>query len=156
MTKDSWIESDDPDRISSGMLNIVVKWVLVLFLLGALLSVSIWVFRVQFADKKGEGDAKVRVESGDNRLGQDKYFIDTYEAIKADDKKITAAYADVQEGSDPTARIRYNGVVSICTDAVAAYNSAAKAQVSMKWRPLDMPAQIDSNNPLTDCKENPK
>lgn len=127
-----------------------------IFLLIALVSVGAWVFRVVTADIKGEGDAIIKQQSAENWTKEQAAFEDLYAEIVATDRKITsAAEAKALATNDSdmrTATDTYIGTKNVCLSFVADYNAKARSFLAEEFRAADLPAQISSTNPTTDCE----
>lgn len=154
MRREPWYESENPTRVARGFSWRAALWVIGIVLFVGALSVGIWYFKVATSDIKGQGDATVKVNSADNRLFAQGNFHDLYNEIKASDKKLDQAAADVAANpGDKTYATNYTGLKAHCLDVVAQYNAAARKISQAKFRDEDLPAQIDDTNPETDCRE---
>lgn len=152
-----WYDSDNPGTVArgAGWRSAVVIVCVVAF--AGMLSAGIWAFQIATSDVKGRGDAVRTVNRGDNRLAQQAYFEQTYADVQAADRKLDQLAADKAAKVDG-ADVRYSGAVNYCLSLVGDYNAAARKQIAEKFRAVDLPAQIDTANPATDCapKETPK
>jgi hypothetical protein len=107
---------------------------------------------VALSDPVGRAEAYKTVNQAGNRLAQQAYFEQTYQDIKATDRKLTQLAVDKTAKLDG-ADIRYSGAVSFCQQLIGDYNAAARKQVASKFRDVNLPPSIDDTDPTTDCKE---
>jgi hypothetical protein len=128
------------------------SWVVLAFLLIAMLGIASWGFRVLTAETKGKGDARIAVESGTNRLGQQEFFERTYQDIEQQKGVIAQAQRSLDSGAlDPrTAQTNLDGAIQRCLSLVGDYNAQARSQRAEQFRAADLPASIDG---LTACQE---
>lgn len=132
-----------------------VKWGLIA--LGAVLALValIWGINVATSGVRGQGDAVVQRNSAANWTKAQAEFEERYATIEAQDRKIQNHYDRLQANPDDRfAETNYYGARDVCESAVADYNAKARTFLAGDFRSADLPAQIDSTNPLTDCKEN--
>jgi hypothetical protein len=141
MPRTPYYESDNPSTVVRGATWRAGVWIVCAVVFFALIGVGIWAFNVATSDVKGQGDATRQVNTGDNRLAQQAYFEQTYADIKAADQNL-----DV-----PGTPTEMSGRVIYCRRLVADYNAAARKQIASKFRAADLPAQIDTSDPTTDC-----
>ena len=122
----------------------------------ALVGIGAWVFRVLTADIKGEGDAIIKRESAENWTKEQAAFEDLYAEIVATDRKITvAAVAQAlatTESDRLTAGQVYIGTQGVCLSFVADYNAKARSFLADEFRAADLPEQIGTTDPTTDCE----
>lgn len=157
MPREPWYDSDNPDRVTWSIAWRGGLWVLGVVAVISVISIGVWAFQVATSDVKGQGDAQRQVNSADNRLFAQGNFQDLYNEIKASDRKLDQAAADVAaHPGDSFYQTNYTGLKAHCMDAVAQYNAAARKISQAKFRDEDLPAQIDDTNPATDCKESAK
>ncbi len=140
----TWLDNPNPDKVAMSAGWRIALWVIAITLFLGFLSVGTWWFQVATSDIKGQGDATRTVNSGDNRLAQQEFFERTYADIKAADKNLDVPGNEIEQA----------GRVLYCNDLVATYNAAARSQRAEKFRAVDLPPQIDTLDPTTDCKEN--
>lgn len=132
-----------------------VKWGLIALAAVLALVALIWGLNVATSGVRGQGDAVVQRNSAANWTKAQADFEERYAHIEAQDRKIQAHYDRLQ--ADPDSRFaetNYYGARDNCESAVAGYNAKARTFLAGDFRSADLPAQIDSTNPLTDCKEN--
>jgi len=116
-----------------------------------------WGVKVATSDAKGAGDAQIKINSGDNRIASQEAFEALYAQIQAYDRNLDQAAADKAEHSgDDFYATNYSGLVKTCNDAISQYNADARKVSRAKWLTKDLPYEIDTANPLTDCKETGK
>lgn len=139
-----WHQSDNPTTVVGGATWRIVVTALAITAVFAAVSVGVWWLRVATSDIKGRGDATRTVNSGDNRLAQQAYFEQTYADIKAADLNLDLPGDDTQRA----------GRTAYCRRLVADYNAAARTQRSDAFRSADLPAQISTADPATDCEAN--
>lgn len=172
--RDKWHDSDDPERFARGAGWFGLKWgtifVIAILALSAAIGAVAWAAGVFTSDIKGRGDTIVRKNSANNRISAQAFFEDTYATVKAQDRKIDIAQqalADFQQTPRPSEdvvkaqqydqqlqqlRNEARGLQSICQDAVASYDSEARKTIRSQWRSDDLPYQIDTSDPDTDCQ----
>jgi len=128
--------------------------IVVIFLILAAGGV-IWIVNVATSGVRGQGDAVIKKNSADNWTKQQAEFERLYASIKAQDKNIGIAHAELR--ADPTNQVKqtnYSGQIRNCNDTVGAYNAKAREYLAEDFRAADLPDQIDQTDPATDCKEN--
>lgn len=151
--REKWYDSDNPDRVGRALTFRGVLLILLLVAVVAGISISIWAFQVGTSEIKGAGDVKRTNNSAPNRIAAQEKFEKLYADVKAADQRIdTFAQAKQENPDDYTARVNYTGAVSFCGQVVADYNAEARKITSADWRSMDLPEQIDSSDPATDCK----
>jgi hypothetical protein len=148
---DRWHESDDPDKFEAGATRlgakVALKWTLIILALCGL----VWLVLFGTSDLRGRGDAQRDKNTGTNRVFAQEHFNNLYQEILSTDRKITIA-AETKD-QDRTSKQNYDGLRQHCLDTAADYNAAARNFSTEEFRDADLPAQIDPNNPTTDCKE---
>lgn len=148
MTK--WYDSENPDRVG---FSIGLR-VLLVVIVAALLGGGVWAFKVATSDIKGQGDAVRTKNSGTNRIAAQERFEELYAGIKAADERIDVmAAAKTAAPADPISSINYTGAINYCIQIRADYNAEARKYTAEQFRAADLPAQIDSTDPLFDCQE---
>lgn len=120
----------------------------------AVVGIGIWAFKVVTSDIKGEGDAKRQINSADNRINSQEHFHSLMADILRSDKNLDQAYIDKKEHpGDTFHETNYSGLLKHCNEVVAQYNADAQKISKNKWIDPNLPQQIDSTDPTTDCKE---
>lgn len=133
----------------------LIIWIVVGVIVAVLLGWGIWALRVATSGVAGQGNAVVQKNSAANWTKAQADFEERYAHIEAQDRKIQAHYDRLQaDPDDRFAETNYYGARDVCESAVAGYNAKARTFLAGDFRSADLPAQIDSTNPLTDCKEN--
>lgn len=122
-------------------------------LLVVAIAVGIWVVSVVTSTVTGKGEAFKQKNSAGNRIVQQAFFEDTYADIVQSDAKLAALAADYKGAPSAETRTRLVGVKTYCLSQVGAYNAAARKYLAEDFRAIDLPAQIDTNDPTTDCQE---
>lgn len=123
-------------------------------LIVAAFAIGLWAFRVATSEPKGRGDAVIEKNSAANWTAAQARFESLYAEIVATDRKVTLAHELL--ATDPgnrTARDTYVGTRNVCLSFVADYNAAARSYLAGDFRAADLPAQITTTDPDTDCKE---
>lgn len=157
MSREPWYESDDPGRVARGAGWRFGVGILVVLLVIALISIGVWGFKVVTSDVKGQGDATVQKNSANNRIAAQARFEDLYADIKATDAKLDAARDKAEANpKSQVAQTEFTGLQNYCLDVVADYNAEARKYLAEQFRAIDLPAQIDTQVPETDCKPTPK
>ena len=153
MPREPWYESDNPDRVGRAIFGRGVLIAIAVALLVALLGLAGWGVKVALSDVKGRGDQIVQKNSGTNRIAAQERFEQLYAEIKAADQKLDVYAAAVK--ADPTyvTRQNFTGAQTYCLSVVADYNAEARKYTARDFRAIDLPEQIDTFNPTTDCKE---
>lgn len=155
--QEPWYESEDPGRVSRAAGWRIGVWIVVGVVFFGLIGVGIWGFQVATSDVKGAGDQTRIVNDGKNRIAAQESFEALYAQIKAYDRNLDQAAKDKAEHpGDPFYATNYSGLVKTCNDAVGQYNADARKVSRAKWLSPDLPYEIDTNDPTTDCKENPR
>lgn len=150
MTK--WYDSDNPSTVVRGATWRAILWVLAVLLVVALVSIGVWGFKVATSDVKGQGDAVRTKNDSVNRIAKQELFEDYFADIQATDAKIGPAAEAAK--ADPTTVNKTNltGLVNYCLDVVGDYNAESRKYTAADFRAVDLPYQIDTTNPSTDCK----
>lgn len=113
-----------------------------------------WGISVLIAGPKGAGDVHKINQSAGNRISAQEKFEALYGQIKAYDQQLDQAAAD--KAANPGDRyyaINYSGLRKQCIDAVQQYDASAAKITQRDWLSPDLPRQIDTADPATDCKE---
>lgn len=128
----------------------------VAILLGVIaLGWGIWALRVALSPVQGAGDAYAQRNSAQNWTSAQARFEDLYAEVIATDQKITVAYERMDaDPDDRTAKDTYYGTKTVCLSIVADYNAESRKYLSENFRAADLPEQISTTDPTTDCKEN--
>lgn len=152
MNRNDWREVDSVSR-SAGWRIFV--WAVVAVVAVGAITAGVWWFKVATSGVRGEGDQTRIVNDGKNRIASQESFEALFQQIQAYDRNLDQAAADKAEHpSDGFYATNYSGLVKQCNDAVGQYNADARKVSRAKWLSNDLPYEIDSTNPLTDCKEN--
>lgn len=152
--EDPWYDTHDPAKAARGASWRLAVAFFVLLAFVAAVGGVIWALKVATSGVKGAGDQVRITNDGRNRVNAQEWFEGQFELIKATDRKLTLAAADkAAQPRDAFAATNYTGLVNRCQDIVAAYNAEANKVSRAAWRSLSLPAQIDNNDPATDCKE---
>jgi hypothetical protein len=152
MTREPWYENDNPTRVVRGAgWRAAVAVVLTLVAIGAI-GAGIWAFQVATSDVKGRGDSVKVKNDARNRINAQTDFEKLYADIVQSDTKIDVL--DRAAKDDPTLVSRTNatGQRTYCLSVVADYNAKARSYASADFRAADLPYQIDTTDPTTDCK----
>jgi len=145
-----WYESDNPDRIG---MSLGVRVLLVILIAGVLSAVG-WGVKVAVSDIKGQGDAVRTKNSATNRIAAQERFESLYAELVAADKRIDVlAAALAANPKSAVAQTNYTGAQTYCLSVVAAYDAEARKYTARDFRAIDLPAQIDTLDPATDCQE---
>lgn len=132
----------------------VIKWIVGGAILVIVIGVALWYFTVYTSGIKGEGDAERQKNSAENWTKQQAEFERMYASIKAQDKNISIAYAELKaDPDDATREVNYSGLVRNCNDTVATYNARAREFLAEEFRAADLPKEITDTDPATDCQE---
>lgn len=152
--REYYIDSDDPDKVLWGMSwrAIVIGIVLIILCVGG--GWAIFGLKVFTSPIKGAGDVVIANNDAKNRVQAQARFEALFNGIQAIDKNLDVLHdAMVANPKDRIAAETYRGTVMSCNIAVGDYNAEARKTLSVDWRTWDLPAQIDPNDPTTDCKE---
>lgn len=129
-------------------------WVLGILALVVVTGAVWWGIKVATSDVKGQGDALQTKNSGTNRIRAQEEFVQTYQDVLAADQRVDVMWNAAQTNPATVNTTNYTGAVNFCIQAVADYNALSDKYTSADFRPADLPEQIDSLDPTTDCKEN--
>lgn len=114
-----------------------------------------WALNVAMSPVKGTGEAYAQRNSAQNWTTAQGRFEDLYAEVVAADQKVAIAKERLDlERTDRTAQDTYYGTRNVCLSIVADYNAEARKYLSENFRAADLPAQISTTDPTTDCKEN--
>lgn len=135
----------------------VGTWIVVVVLFVGILSAGGWAISVALSGPKGAGDVRKQTNSGTNRISAQEHFEALYGQVKAYDQQLDQAAADKKQyPDDRTYAVNYSGLVKQCIDARTQYDADANKVTQTQWRSADLPYQIDTTDPETDCKESAK
>lgn len=138
------------------------KWTARAWLIVALLvalavatGAAIWALRVATSDVKGRGDAEIIKNEARNRIRAQEGFEALYQDIIAADKVINTT-ADALELDPASTRLKTEllGQKQYCVDLTGQYDAKARSFTQEEFRAADLPAQVNSTDPTTDCREN--
>lgn len=131
----------------------VLRWVLLFVGVSIVIGAIVWGANVLISGPKGQGDAIVEKNSSENFIAAQAEFERGWQDIKSTDQKIALATVTLaQDPEDKTAQQTLAGLQSYCLSAVAEYNANARSFLSEDFRAADLPAEINTNDPATDCK----
>lgn len=151
MTK--WYDSDNPSTVVRGGTWRAMLWVVGVVVFVLLLGAALWGLGVISSPFKGAGDAFKQKQSASNRISAQARFEDLYADIKATDAKLGPAKQALKQNPDSQIKqTEFTGLQNYCLDVVADYNAEARKYLSMDWKAIDLPDQIDTTSPSTDCK----
>jgi len=151
MSNDIWRE--DRKALNRGM-RWGLLWTIIIIVVVAIIGAIIWGINVAASGPKGVGDGIIQKNSAENWIAAQAKFEAQYADIVATDTKIELAKANLDtDPSDKTLQTQYTGLVSYCLSVAAEYNADARSYLSEEFRAADLPSQIDSTNPSTNCKE---
>lgn len=130
-----------------------LSWFVIILVVVMFLGAAGWGIKVLTSDARGKGDAYVQKNSAANWVEAQAEFNQRYQDILATDRKIGAAKVALDAAPDDRIlQTNYNGLVNYCLAEVGKYNSAAREYLKKDFRDADLPTEIDSLNPNTDCK----
>lgn len=150
----TWYESDNPSRHAWGFFRTGMGMTILAVLALALCGGIGWGIKVLASDVKGAGDATIKINSGDNRIQSQELFEQLYAAVLKHDKNLDVMAEAVRLDPSSFNKTNYTGTKAACNNAVEDYNAEARKISSEKWKADDLPHQIDTTAPETDCKEN--
>lgn len=152
--REPWYESDNPSRVVRGASWRTALWIIGIVIFFGALSAGIWALRVATAPIKGAGDQEIIINDGRNRINAQEWFESQYGQIKAADRKLDEAAANLaRDPDDDFYRTNYTGLKNRCVEMVEAYNAEARKVSREDWRSPALPSRIDNTDPATDCKE---
>lgn len=126
-------------------------WIGVFVAVIAVISVGTWYFRVATAGVKGAGDTVRQNQDVNNRVAQQRVFVNLYEGVQAKDDKIQLLADKVARDAGGTAQQDLDGTQQICIDQVADYNAKVQETLAADWLPETLPSRI-GDDPSTDCR----
>lgn len=109
---------------------IVLVWMLVMFSFG---------IHVATAGLIGRGEARIRIESGTNRIEKQELFETLWADVRKYDAQIKAVDVTAPHGPE-----NLNGLKLICISTVEQYNAEARKVSSEQFRAADLPASISA------------
>lgn len=153
MSRQSWLDSDNPDKVAAATGGRVALWVIVGLLFTLILGGGLWALRVGTSDIKGQGDVTIKKNSAPNRIEAQEDFEELYADIKATDRKLDVYAAAVKaKPDDAIARTNLDGTTAYCLGVVGDYNAKARKILAADFKAVDLPSEIDDADPATDCK----
>ena len=152
-----WDHSDNPTTVvRSGTWRAMIWIVSVIAFIG-LLAAGIWAFNVATSDVKGKGDQTRIVNDARNRTNAQEWFHGQLAQIKAADKNLDGAAANLAAATTETDKTFWQtnltGLRNRCNEMVASYNAETQKVSRAKWLDPALPYQIDTTDPTTDCME---
>jgi hypothetical protein len=152
--REPWYDSDNPTRVVRGGSWRAGVWLIGAIVFFGLIGIGVWGFKVVTSDVKGAGDQTRITNDGRNRIAAQEAFEALYQQIQAYDRNLDQAAKDKAEHpNDAFFATNYSGLVKTCNDAVAQYNADARKVSRAKWLSPDLPYEIDTTDPKTDCLE---
>jgi hypothetical protein len=142
-----------PGRASFMGVSWAAALVIFILLVGAAVSLVVFVLNTGTASVRGRANAYQQQQSANNRVFAQQHFETLYGDVKAADRKLAQAKADVAaHPGDRYYQTNYDGLVNLCDDDVAQYNQDAAKYLLKDFRTADLPSHIDSTDPTTDCQ----
>lgn len=130
-----------------------LSWLIIIVLVIAALSISIWAFTVLTSGIKGAGDATIQKNSGSNKIVQDARFQQLFESYNGSIAKIEIAAAAVQTSpNDKTAKVNLTGAQQYCVDIVNQYNALAQSFIAEDFRGTNLPSKLDQSTCIEEDK----
>ncbi len=118
-----------------------------------LLVWGIWAISVAISGPKGQGDAIKTKNSADNWTAAQARFEKQYQSVIAADQKIAVHQKALDaDPTNPILQTNLTGVTTVCISSVADYNAESRKFLSEDFKSTDLPYQISTTNPATDCK----
>lgn len=128
-------------------------WIIVIVAIILAISAAVWGITVLVSGPRGQGDAIIEKNSAANWTAAQARFEDNYQEVKATDKNIAVtATALALDPENKTLQTNFLGLQNYCNTVVADYNADARKFLSEDFRAADLPQEIDSFDPTTDCK----
>jgi hypothetical protein len=151
--RDRWYDSSNPTTVVRGGTWRGMIWVICIVVFVVVLSFALWAFGVFTSPIKGKGDAFKQQQSSENRIGAQARFEDLYQEVQATDTKLTTAKQALKANPDSQIKqTEFTGLINHCLDVVADYNAEARKYLAKDFRAIDLPPEIDTTSPSTDCK----
>lgn len=141
--------SDDGSLREGRVFATGVKWLVAVLVVGGLVSGAIWGIGVLTADVVGRGEARKQILSADNRIQAQERFETLYASIVRFDDQLNDALEHKGDFYENVAV----GIQQQCRNTVAEYDAAARKISQRDFRSFDLPQQIGSLDPETDCEE---
>jgi len=133
-----------------------VKTALKVFGIILVLVLLVWggfALKVALSGPKGVGDAIIKKNSAENWTNAQAGFEDKYQAIRSADQKIAIHKAALAaDPKNPTLQTNLTGVTTVCISAVADYNADSRKYLLEEFKAVDLPYQISTTDPATNCK----
>lgn len=145
--------TDHPVR--SGLLGVGYGWLvgLVVIAVVGITTLGLWAGGVLFSPEKGRAQAFEQQQSATNRIFAQQHFETLYGDIKAGDAQLAVFATDEKRfPGNQTWVTDFSGTQALCLSNVAQYDQDAHKYLLKDFRTADLPAQIDPNDPTTDCK----
>jgi hypothetical protein len=152
VSRTPYYQSDNPTKVAWGVGWRSVAAVVLAIVVVGIIGAGTWAVKVATSDTRGRGDATQIKNDARNRINAQTNFEQLYADIKASDAKIDVL--DAAAKADPTVENRTNatGIRTYCLAVVGQYNADARSYASADFRAADLPDQIDTTDPATDCK----
>ena len=155
----NWEENFENRPVRTSMSATFRIWLVVVFvvILGGLLSAGIWYFKVGTSDIRGAGNAEIIKNEAGNRIRAQEGFEKYYQGIVSADASINIT-AEALKADPESLKIQteLRGQKQACVKLVGDYNAKARSFSQADFRAADLPFEIETTNPQTDCKENSK
>lgn len=155
----NWEENFENRPVRTTASAMTRVWVLVTFgvVLVGLLTAGIWFFNVETSNLRGAGNAEIAKNEAGNRIRAQEGFEKYYQGIVSADASINIT-ADALKADPESLKIEteLRGQKQACVKLVGEYNAKARSFSQADFRAADLPFEIETTNPQTDCKENSK
>lgn len=122
--------------------------------LGAvLLTLGGFALKVALSDPIGQGNAIINKNDAVNRVNAQERFETLYAEVIAADQKIDVLAAAAEDDPSYVNKTNLTGAKTYCLSVIADYDAEARKFNSADFRAIDLPSQIDTLDPATDCEE---
>ncbi len=136
--------------------GIKTRWIVAGVIAALLLIPAIFGARVALSGLFGQGGAIINKNDAVNRVAAQERFESLYAEIHAADKRLDVLADAIALNPSYTNMTNLTGARNYCLSVVADYDAEARKYSARDFRAIDLPDQIDSYDPTTDCQETQK
>lgn len=108
-------------------------------------SIGWWEFRVQTAEIKGRGDARIEIQSAKNRIPEYNHFFDVCASVQNAESSLDAQVERAEtDPTNPTVQANIAALKAVRMQAIHQYNAdAAKSYTSGQFLASNLPYRLD-------------
>lgn len=113
-----------------------------IFVVTIIIIAGCWLAAVALSGPVGQGEAHIKKNNSDNRIGQNSVFFDLKNDYDQTVNKIPV-YVEQAKSGDPAARTNLAGLRSHCLDVVGQYDAQSGKYISKDFKDAGLPVSLD-------------